>query len=282
MKIVSIFGLLSTLLLFADEKIEYLDENADRVYKNEKALPSKSIGFNADLGYTNYQIDVFSTELDRAIDYDVLELSLGASLSYGKWLYGVNFKSLVNELKSNVRVSESGNLLNDYAQIEREELSFYAIYPLNHEVNLNFVFRHAKLEASDEYLSFVDYHTNFTYRTDGLALALTFNRNFEKHHHLWLSTGIAYSQADVQIDEQVNGQFDDAYIDDKSKSMGLKIGAGYNYALSTNFTFKLSGDVYSFDFCDLEVRSRSQNSSLEKATLGEETYSLRAGFSYRF
>ncbi len=273
---------ISSLCLTAQPMVDYVDENENRVYKNPQALPVEAKGLSVDLGYTNYQIDVVSTEFDRAIDYDVLELSIGGSTSYGRWLYGVNFKSLIKEIESNVNISEVGNLLNDEASIDRMELSLYATYHLSNIIDFNMVFRHSKLNASDSYVSFVDYNTDFEYQTDGLALALTFNKIFAKKHQIWLSSGLAYSHAFVKISESVNSKLDDTYIDDSSTALGFKLGTGYNYQYNKNLIFKISGDFYQFDFGNIEVRSKSQNSVLENATLNEKTLSVRAGFAYRF
>jgi len=273
---------LSSLYLMAQTVVTYVDENENRVYKNPKALPTEAKGLSVDLGYTNYQIDVVSTELDRAIDYDVLELSIGASSSYGRWLYGANVKSLIQEIESNVNISEVGNRLNDEATIARIDLSLYATYHLSSLLDFNMVLRHSKLDASDSYLSFIDYNTDFQYQTDGLAFALTFNKKFAEKHHVWLSSGLAYSNATVKISESVNSKLDDTYIDDSSTAVGFKLGTGYSYEYNKNLIFKISGDFYRFDFGNLEVRSRSQNSLLESATLNEKTLSFRAGVSYRF
>jgi len=280
MKIVTFLILLHGMLLAANS--QYLDSMADKIFRDSNATLASAFGFSMDLGYTNYKIDVISSELNRAIDYNILELSLGLSYSYDAWLWGIVVKSQVEEFQSNVIVERGGGLLNDFATIDRAEVSLYTGYKINDFLRLHVVLRSAKLEATDSYTSYIDYATNFYYQTRGLAISLLYHQTFWSRHAFWGSMGLDYSRAIVSIVERINGIEDDAYIDDNSDSLGWKVGLGYTYLFSKNIILKLGADYYKFDFGALDVDSRMQNSTLEKAFLFEETYALRAGVVYRF
>ena len=265
--------------VFADN---YVDDSANRVYKNLNAYPSSAWGISMDLGYTNYQIDVISVELNRAIDYNILEFSLGGSYAYGDWLFGIVGKTQVEELESNVIVEREGGRLNDLATINRSEVALYMGYKINDSMRLHALFRESKLKAEDSYVAYIAYDTEFDYQTDGLALSWLYHKTLFSYHAIWSSIGLDYSRAKVSISERVNSRVDDAYIDDSSYSLGYKLGVGYNYLFSDNIILKLGADYYKFDFGALDVSSKMQQEVIEKAYLTEETYSMRCGIVYRF
>lgn len=255
-------------MLYAD--VKYLQNPAD--------LFASSFSFDADVGYTSYVIDVTSTELNRAIDYNVLELRLGSSYSYGNWMWGLNGKILLDEQKSNLNSSSA--ILNDSANINRNEFSLFTNYKIDEELRVNVLYRYASLKSNDNYVAFKKYDTTFNYTTNGLATSLVYTPSMI--NGLFFSTGLAYSNADVEVYEKVNNTMDDVFIDDRSSSFSIKLGAGYYYAFTNDLILKLSTDWYKFDFGKLDVDSLSANKTLEQASLTEETYSLRLGMAYGF
>ena len=267
--------MLATSLIYAQSEGHLIDES-------EKYASSLSI--DMDVGYTSYIIDVTSSELNRAIDYDVLELRLGSSYSYGNWMWGVNTKVLLREEQSNLQSKEASTIIKDSATIDRQELSLYGSYKLNEEFRANLLYRYANLKSTDGYHDVVRYDTSFDYRTDGVALSLVYIPSFLRNEKqlLWLSSGVVYSQAQVEIDEKVDERVGDVSIDDSSNAVGFQLGMGYNYSVRQNLMLKLSADWYRFDFGELDVMSRNLNRVLEKASLEEETYSVRLGVVYRF
>ncbi len=260
----------------------YAQSEGPLIDKAEKYASSLSV--DMDLGYTSYVIDVTSTELNRAIDYDVLELRLGSSYSYGDWMWGVNAKVLLQEEQSNLQSKEASSIIKDSATIDRQELSLYGSYKLNEEFRANLLYRYANLKSSDGYHDVVHYDTTFNYRTDGVALSLVYIPSFLRNEKqlLWLSSGLVYSQAQVEIDEKVDERVGDVSINDSSNAVGFQLGMGYNYSMRQNLMLKLSADWYRFDFGKLDVMSKNLNGVLEKASLEEETYSVRLGVVYRF
>jgi opacity protein-like surface antigen len=265
-------------------EVLYVNEYADKDRKNPKDATRSGVNGNIDIGYTSYVIDVSSSELNRAIDYNVVELRLGGSYSYGDWIWGVNGKILLDEQKSNLNSEDTTYHLNDSATIDRNEFSIFANYKLTEEFRGNFVYRYAKLQSNNSYLDILEYDTKFNYKTEGLALSLVYVPSFLKKekHLLWLSSGAVYSQATVEVYEEIEAIMDDVSIDDKQKAFGFQLGMGYNYSFTDNLTFKISGDWYRFDFGKLNVDSQKLNRVLEQASLNEETYSVRFGVAYRF
>jgi len=254
----------------------------DKSYQNP--TKASALSLDADVGYTSYIIDVGSSELNRAIDYNVIELRLGGSYSYEDWIFGVNGKLLLDEQKSNLNSTSSSNNFDDIATIDRNEFSIFANYKLSEEFRGNILYRYSKLQSNDSYVDFYNYDTTFNYQTNGVALSFVYIPSFlrKENQLLWLSSGVAYSQASVEIYEDIDSKRDDVSIDETKNSFGFQLGMGYNYSFTDNLTLKISGDWYRFDFGELNVVSSNLGGVLEQASLDEETYSVRLGLSYRF
>lgn len=278
MKKITISIVLLTIFGFSDSQTVYENLYANKDRKNPEDATRSGFNMSTDIGYTTYLIDVTSSELSRAIDYNVLEATLGMSYAYANWMLGIDTKILVYEQNSNL--SSSSGVLNDSADINRDELSLFINYKINEEFALNAVYRYANLKSTDSYVDVKKYNTTFNYSTYGLASSVVYTPSL--FNGLFLSTGLVYSNAKVEIFEKVNNSQDDAFIDDGSSSLGIKLGGGYSYAVNEDLALKLSADWYKFDFGKLNVNSLSTNKILEQASLNEETYSIRLGVSYGF
>jgi len=277
-KKVTIGILLLTIFGFSESQTVYENLYANKDRKNPEDATRSGFHMSTDIGYTTYLIDVTSTELNRAIDYNVLEATLGISYAYASWMWGIDTKILVHEQNSNL--SSSSGVLNDSADIDRNELSFFINYKIDEEFGFNAVYRYANLKSTDSYVDFKKYNTTFNYATHGLASSVVYTPNF--FDGLFLSSGFVYSKANVEISEKVNNIKDDVFINDSPSSFGVKLGGGYSYAFNKNLVLKFSTDWYKFDFGKLNVNSFSTNKTLEQASLNEETYSVRLGISYKF
>ena len=276
MKQLFIISLLLTSL--GATEVVYVNKYANKDRKDPNEATRSGFNGNIDIGYTSYLININSSELSRAIDYNVLEATLGASYAYADWIWGVDTKVLVHEENSNL--TSSSGVLYDHANIDRNEFSLFTNYKINEQLRANLLYRYSSLQSNDDYVAFKDYATTFNYTTNGIATSLVYTPTMVDG--LFFSTGIAYSKADVQIYENINSVADDVSIDDSSFSLGLKLSGGYNYAFKNDIVLKLSADWYKFDFGELDVYSNTLKEVLEQASLEEETYSLRFGLAYRF
>jgi len=242
-----------------------------------------SLNINLNIGYSSYLIDVSSTELNRAIDYNVLEATMGLSYIFNNKIgVGIDTKMLLDESQSNLTIDSDEKPLNDTASLDRKEFTLYGNYFFNENSIINIFYKYSNLEANDSYDAFRHYDTTFNYTSNGLALSYVFIPiNLDKHK-LWLSAGGVYSSADIEIFEKIDGVEDDVFIDDTQNGFGLKLGLGYIYRFSDNLDFKITGDWYSSDFGELDVNSKVLGGVLESASLDETTYSIRVGVGYKF
>lgn len=270
---------LSLLPLFLTAK-----ESEERFYKDKSHVP-KGFGIHTDLGYSSYLVELHSSEVDSAIDYDVLEFTLGGSYANGKWLWGLYGKFLLNELRSNMYVVTNNSPLNDQANIDKEEFGAYVNYTLKENDyeswKLNIIYRYALLDASDTYTSFHHYRSDFKYQTDGLALSLVYARALNKQHSWFVQTAVLYSKARVEMSEYINSNPQDTFVDDSTTSLGTKLSIGYNYNVHKNLFLNLRADGWQHNFDKLAVTSRVGD-SLPQATLKEQSFTTYAGFTWRF
>ena len=260
-------------------------ENYELKYFKDKSHIAQGIGIHSDLGYSSYLIELHSSEIDSAIDYDVLEFTLGASYSYDKWLFAFYSKFLVNEIESNMYVLNSKKLLNNHAQIDKNEFAIYGNYTFyNTEVdrwNINLIYRYASLDAVDSYHSFLDYRSDFSYQTDGLALSLSYLKQLTQQDTLLLNGGVVYNQVKVHIVESVNGELQDSFVNDTGAAIGRKISIAYNRKMTNHLSLTVRFDGWKHKFNKLNVSSRVGD-HLPSARLKEESYSSYAGFGWRF
>jgi len=256
----------------------------EKSYKNIFDIP-KGFGIHTDLAYSSYLIELHSSEIDSAIDYDVLELTLGASYVYDSWMWGFYGKVLVNELNSNMYVASTYDKLNNHADIDKKEFGFYVNHTLKEysdEVwKLNMIYRYSSLYAKDSYHSFYDYKTLFDYETEGLALSLVYAKRLAQRDSYSLKVGLLYSRAEVETFEMVNYNKQDSYVRDRQDAVGFKLGVGYHYEFYKNLFFNVRADAWKLDFGDLKVTSRVGD-SLPSATLKEQSFTSYTGVTWRF
>lgn len=281
MKKVYLF-ILSTAVLYAQSE-------RDREHDVSSFQTNKSfVHFVSNIGYTNYGIDVTATEFDRAIDYGLLELTVGAEYHHNSWSYGAYYKSLIYEVDTNSVVSDTGE--DDVASIDRAEFIASMSYLLKNskydyrdEWFFNLAYYNSSLKSNNSFKVFNVYESSFKYDTEGLALSTSFiQKPWGDEHTLTLTGGVLYTMADVSIDASKNGVARDAYIKDSVDAYGVKVGGGYKNQITPDFSWKVSVDWYYLDFEDVDVFSKKTDSFLEKGTLVESTYSLRIGVGYRF
>ena len=281
MKRVKLLLLLSLFPLL----LEAVTQN-ERYWEEEtlKNIP-KGLGLHTDLAYGSYLIEVHSSEMDSAIDYDVLEATLGVSYVYDKWLLGTSVKFVVDEVQSNMYVVTTQAPLNNHAKINKNEFALYMHYLFieneKESWHLNTIYRYASLDASDAYHSFFDYVSSFQYQTDGLAVSLLYQRNIVDKGMLFLNTGLLYSKAKVLMSTSVDGQLQDSFIDDSTNALGIKFSMGYKYDYSKNLSLHLRTDAWKQKFDSLNVLSRVGD-TLPSATLKEESYNTYFGVAWRF
>ena len=256
----------------------YVNEYANKDRKNPEDATRSGVNGNIDIGYTSYLIDISSSELSRAIDYNILEATVGVSYAYANWIWGIDTKVLVQEQSSNLTYSSRKS--NDSANIKRNEFLLFTNYKISKQFRVNLVYRYANLKSDNSYVDFKKYDTFFNYTTNGLAASLVYSPTMI--NGLFFSTGTVYSKADVEVYEKVNNIADDVSIDDSSSSLGVKLGVGYNYAVNNDIVLKLSADWYKFNFGKLNIYSNSLGRDFEQASLDEETYSIRFGMAYQF
>ncbi|MEA2027679.1 MAG: hypothetical protein U9N49_01710 [Campylobacterota bacterium] len=273
---------LITILLFP---LILFGFNLDNRYpKEQNATFHDSLNMTLDIGYGIYLIDVTSSEINRAIDYRVLEATIGASYSIGKGNIGINTKALIKEKKSNMSYVHTHEGLNDSANIDRDDYSLFANYYLDDARRsiVNLVYKYYRLKATHQYKNVYDYDTHFNYTTQGLALSYIYNQPITYDgSKIVLGAGLLYSHANVEIFENINGERQDATIDDAQNALGVKLALGYLYRLD-NLQFKVVLDWYYYDFGNLDVYSRAEQANFSKATLQESTYAIRFGYIHKF
>jgi len=269
--------LISTLFLNAQN-------NEERFWENKFHIPS-GLGIHSDLAYGSYLVEVDSSEMNSAIDYSVLEATLGASYVYGSWMWGVYGKFLLDEVTNNMYVVNTKNKLTNHAQIDKKEFALYTNYMLFQKEQsswrLNLIYQERELDAKERYRSFNDYQSSFYYHTKGLALSLVYADKLNKKNSYFISSGILYSRAKVKINETVNTLKQDAFITNDSSATGLKVSIGYNYTISNHFILSFRSDAWWLNFSKLKVNSEVGD-VLPKATLKEQIVSSYIGLTWRF
>lgn len=256
----------------------------DRFYKDIEHHPSQ-IAIHSDIGYSTYLVEFHSSELNSAIDYDILEFTLGGSYSYDNWLWGIYCKFVIDELKSNMDVVSTGESLKDHADIDKNEFGIYANYTLDYNDkerwSINFIYRYAELDAKDSYPSYLSYKSLFEYKNKGLALSFIYNQILTRYSSFFLNVGAVYSHVKVEIGESIENRLQDSYVNDNSSNLGMKISVGYNYKLLSNLFCNVRLDRWQSDFSNLEVTSRVGD-SLPNGTLREELFTFSTGLTWKF
>jgi len=258
--------------------------NEERFWENKFHIPS-GLGIHSDLAYGSYLVEVDSSEMNSAIDYSVLEATLGVSYVYGSWMWGVYGKFLIDEVTSNMYVINTKNRLTNHAQIDKKEFALYTNYMLFQKEQsswrLNLIYQERELDAKDNYRSFNEYQSYFYYHTKGLALSLVYADKLNKKNSYFISSGLLHSRAEVKINETVNTLKQDAFIENDSSATGLKVAIGYNYSLSSHLLLSLRADAWWLNFSKLKVDSEVGD-FLPKARLKEQTLSSYMGITWRF
>jgi len=259
-------------------------ENYELKYLKDASSKPEGYGIHADIGYGSYLIEVDSSEMNLAIDYDILEFTLGSSYTYDSWSAGFYGKFLFDGLTSNMYVNGRSKL-NNQTKIKKDEFVFY----LNHTVKkremdffkLNLVYRYASLDAIDRYNSFYNYRNDFKYETDGWAFSLMYGIKLSEKDILLLSGGLVYSRAKIKIENFIEQELQDLFIDDTVDSIGYKIFMAYSRKLSNSLSLDVRFDGWQHDFKKLKVSSQVGD-YLPFARLKEELYSSYMGFTWRF
>jgi len=256
----------------------------DKFYRDSSFI-SQGFGMHNDLAYSSYLIEVDSSEIDAVIDYDLFEYTLGVSYVYDSLMFGMYMKLLVNEIGSNTYFSSTQKSLGDKSTINKSEFSVYLNYHFFQEekssLSLNLIYRESMFEARDSYESFYYYRSYFYYKSKGLALSFVYANTFLEKNSYFISTGVLYSQAKVQVNERVDNSLQDAFIDEKSHAIGLKLALGYNYNVSKNLILNLRTDMWWLNFSKLKVTSKVGD-RLPTARLKEESINTYLGFTWRF
>lgn len=270
---------LSPLFLEAvTEEEKYWEKQA---FKN---VP-KGLGVHVDMGYSSYLIELHSSEIDSAIDYDVLEGTLGLSYINAQWSLGIYGKFVLDEVQSNMYVVTTQAPLNNHARIDKDEFALYINYTLKETEEtlwgLNSIYRYARLDASDAFNSFFNYVSYLKYQTDGLAFSLNYQRKVLEKGLFVTNLGVLYSRATVNMSESANGQFQDSFIEDSVNALGMKVSLAYKHEYSENLLFHIRTDAWRQNFDDLSVSSRVGD-SLPKASLKEVSYTTYVGLAWRF
>ena len=260
-------------------------QNYEEKFYKDATHVAKGFGVHADVGYSSYLVELHSSEVNSAIDYDVLEFTLGASYVYDKWLWGMYGKFLVDEIKSNMYVVTTQSPLADRANIEKDEFALYVNYRLKESANdvwkINLIYRYASLDAIDSYVSFYNYASHFKYQTNGLALSLVYSQMLNERNSWFVNTGFVYSKAKVEMSESIDYNLQDSFVDDSTSSVGFKLSAGYNCKVTNNLFLNIRADAWRHNFGKLSVTSRVGD-SLPKAELKEQSFSTYTGFTWRF
>jgi opacity protein-like surface antigen len=251
----------------------------EKYYKDKNHHPSK-MAIHTDLGYSSYMIELHSSEIDSAIDYDILEFTLGGSYSYDDWMWGLYSRFMVNEFNTNMSVTSTDQSLGDRANIDREEYAIYSRYIIkesdSYSWKINGIFRISSLDATDSYRSYNLYSSQFRYNTQDLALSLGYSQNLDRDSLWFANGGILYSRAKVEMSESINSTPQDSFVDDSSSAIGIKLSLGYSYRVLPNLFLTLRGDFWQSDFDKLKVESRVGD-TLPKASLEEKIYSIHTG-----
>lgn len=260
-------------------------QNSEECFYKDKNAHADGFGVHTDIGYSSYLIELDSSELNSAIDYDVLEFTLGSSYSYDSLMFGMYGKFLLKELNSNMFVVTTKQKLGNYAEIEKDEFGLYVNYTLksveDEVCRLNFIYRYAVLNAKDSYKDFYNYGSLFNYRTQGLALSLIYSNKISDKDLFFAQVGLLYSNAKVEMSESVNNQQQDTFIDDTSKALGEKMTVGYSYQLEEQLFLTLRADAWRLNFKELKVSSRVGD-TLPKAKLKEQSFTSYLGLSWQF
>ena len=260
-------------------------QNYENKYLKDRFHIAKGLGLHTDFGYSSYQIEVDSSELSSAIDYDVLEYSLGLSYVYGKWMWGIYGKFLVDEVQSNMVISSTQKALNNRATIHKRESAFYINRTLlqkeQRTLKLNLLYRQSSLEAEDIFVSFYHYNSHFNYTTKGVAFSLVYSDRINKRSFYFINLGMLYTKAKVEISESVESRLQDIYIDNRTDALGVKVAVGYSYTFSNSLIFNLRMDGWWLNFDRLKVESLVGD-KLPKASLKEQSFTSYTGFSWRF
>jgi len=259
-------------------------ESEDLFFKDKNAH-ANGFGIHIDLGYSSYLIELDSSELNSAIDYDVLEFTLGSTYSYEKWMFGIYGKFLIKELNSNMFVVTTQQKLGDYAHIDKEEFGLYTNYTLAQYQDavwrVNFIYRYSGLEANDSYKDFYFYQSNFNYETQGVALSLVYVQSLSDKSSWFTQAGLLYSKAKVKMSESVNTYLQDTFVDDEAQALGGKFSLGYSYELTKELFLTLRMDAWKLKFGELTVISRVGD-ILPSAKLKEHSFTTYTGLSWRF
>jgi hypothetical protein len=260
-------------------------QNSEERFYKDKNAHADGFALHTDLGYSSYLIELDSSELNSAIDYDVLEFTLGTTYSYNRWMFGLYGKFLIKALESNMFVVTTQQKLGNQAEIEKDEFGLYANYTLKEQEDevwkLNFIYRYANLNAKDTYMDFYTYGSSFNYKTQGFALSLLYTHRINEKSSWFTQAGLLYSDAVVEMSESVNHQLQDSFIDDGSKALGGKLSLGYSHQLKENLFLTLRTDAWRLNFGELEVSSRVGD-TLPKAKLKEQSFTTYGGISWRF
>jgi hypothetical protein len=278
-------NLLGLLYLFFISTLFVDAQNYEEQYLKDKSHTASGLGIHGDLAYGSYLVEVDSSEMNSAIDYSVIEATLGLSYVYGSWMWGVYGKFLVDEVYNNMYVVTTQKKLSNQAKIEKKEFALYTNYTLFRKEQtswrLNLIYRESRLNAKDDYNSFNNYESFFYYQTKGLALSLVYATKFNKRDALFMSLGILHSRAEVKISERVNRLKQDAFIEDDSSATGVKVSFGYSHNFSNRLIFTLRSDAWWLNFSKLKVQSQVGD-SLPRAKLKEQTISSYMGLTWRF
>ena len=255
---------------------------SERFLKDTHEKGQDSLNATFDMGYGVYLIDVTSSELSRAIDYRVLQATIGVSYSIGRGNIGISSNVVIKEKKSNLFLEDFDTPLNDEASIDRKDFSLYGNYYFNKNSLINVVYKYYSLKANDHYLNFRSYDTYFNYSSSGLAISYVYTQELNYHDsRLFFGVGGLYGNAKVEIFEKIDGVRDDVFIDDSQGALGLKLALGYIYKVD-NLKFRIMLDWQRYDFGTLDVESEFLGKTIEQATLSEESYSIRFGYIHKF
>ena len=275
--------LLSTLAL-CDTTDKEIENRVPSFYNNQSVVHLVS-----EIGYTNYGIDITSTEFNRAIDYQLVELTVGAEYHYNRWGYGAFYKFSADEIGTNSIVDDTGG--EDKAHVDRDEFVLSLSYlwkdfefDYKGELFSNLSYYSSSLKSDDSFEVFNTYTSSYRYDTQGVSLSLSsVQKPWGDAHALTLTGGFLYTVADIGIYATKNAEDRAVYVKDSGVgAYGVKFGIGYAYEVNPNFGLKISTDWYYLDFEDINIYSHEKVGLLEKGTLNESTYSLRVGGAYRF
>jgi len=273
------------LILLALLSLFLRAEMSEERFFKDKNAHAQGFGLHSDVGYSSYLIELDSSELNSAIDYDVLEFTLGGSYAYEQWMWGIYATSVLKELKSNMFVVTTKENLGDQASIDKKEFGVYVNYTfLEQDVSrwsLNAIYRYAKLEAEDSYQDFYVYGSSFDYATEGLALSLAYSFELDEERSGYALVGLLYTKAKVEMEEYVNRQAQDSFVHDDAFALGGKVSVGFSQKIQKQLFLTLRVDAWKLNFGELKVNSRVGD-TLPKAKLKEQSFTTYVGVSWRF